>query len=129
MTVKQHVQETGGREEDEGGIFGRFGCVVLEEGSKGDGQRSLLRSAQGMDAIILSVLDSIVVSAGALIPYVTGHGEWNHLGGRRGNNSNSVSLCLQPRALPRVLDTEAQILFVDTYPRNSHIPVLLMIKL
>lgn len=40
------------------------------------------RSPQGMDMFILSVLYSIGIPTGALIPYVTGHGEWNHLGGR-----------------------------------------------
>lgn len=44
MPVKQHVQEIGGREEDEGGVcLGHSGCVVLEQGSWDVEQRSLLR--------------------------------------------------------------------------------------
>lgn len=37
-------------------------------------------SPQRMDMFILSVLYSVGIPAGTLIPYVTGHGEWNHLG-------------------------------------------------
>lgn len=44
MPVKQHVQETGGREENEGGVcLGHSGCVVLEQGSWDVDQKSLLR--------------------------------------------------------------------------------------
>ena len=39
-------------------------------------------SPQGMDMFVLSVLYSIGIPTGALIPYVTGHGEGNHLGWR-----------------------------------------------
>lgn len=39
-------------------------------------------SPQGMDMFVLSVLYSVGIPTGALIPYVTGHGEGNHLGGR-----------------------------------------------
>lgn len=41
MPVKQHVQEIGGREEDEGGVcLGRSDCVELERGSWDIEQRS-----------------------------------------------------------------------------------------
>lgn len=32
-----------------------------------------------MDVFVLSVLNSIGIPTGALISYVTRHGEWNHL--------------------------------------------------
>lgn len=85
MPVKQHVQEIGGREEDEGGGSASATLAVLCW-SKGPG--TLNRgpctgwSPQGMDVFILSVLDSVGIPTGALIPYVTGHGEWNHLSER-----------------------------------------------
>ena len=37
-------------------------------------------SPQGMDVFILSVLYGVWIPTGALIPYVAGHGERNHLG-------------------------------------------------
>lgn len=37
-------------------------------------------SPQGVDMFILSILDGVGISTGALIPNVAGHGEWNHLG-------------------------------------------------
>lgn len=42
MPVKQHVQEVGSREEDEGGVcLGHSGCVVLGQGSWDVDQKSL----------------------------------------------------------------------------------------
>lgn len=83
MPFKQHVQEIGGREEeDEGGVFASAALAVL---SWREGPGTLNRgpcsgwSPQGMDMFILSVLYGVGIPTGALIPYVTGHGEGNHL--------------------------------------------------
>ena len=83
MPVKQHVQEIGGREEDEGGGSASAALAVLcwskGPGTLNRGPRSGW-SPQGMDVFILSVLYGVWIPTGALIPYVAGHGERNHLG-------------------------------------------------
>lgn len=91
MPVKQHVQETGGREEDEGrwglGVWVSSATLAMLCWSKGP--RTLNRgpvtdrSPQGMDVFILPVLYGIGIPAGALVSYVARHGEWNHLTGER----------------------------------------------
>ena len=56
-------------------------CWSTVPGTSSRGPRSGW-SPQGMDVLILSVLYSVGIPAGALIPYVAGHGERNHLDSR-----------------------------------------------
>lgn len=76
MPVKQHVQEIGGQEGGWwwGGVCScHSGCVAQErrvQGLQGEVPLSVW-SPQGVDMVVLSVLDGVGVPARALIPYVT----------------------------------------------------------
>lgn len=86
MPFKQHVEATVGREVDEGGsASATLGCVVLKGTGSLNGDHRAGSSPEGMEALILPVLHGVGISAGALIPYVTGHGEGNYLRGRKIN--------------------------------------------
>lgn len=82
MPVKQHVQEIwrsrGGRRRDLPRPL-RLCCV----GARGPGTLNSGPcsgwSPEGMDVCILPVLYRIQIPTRALISYVAGHGEWNHL--------------------------------------------------
>ena len=72
--------EAGRRMEEEGSALGHLSVVgtsprplsALSPGHVG-------LSPQGMHVVVLPVLDSVGIPAGALIPDVAGHGEGNHL--------------------------------------------------
>ena len=48
------------------------------------------RSPQGVDMLLLSVLQGVGIPAGALVPYVAGHRERDHLG--KVGHTNKISV-------------------------------------
>lgn len=75
--IKQHVEDL--REKGEGWSPSVWVSVVLGRGFGNPVGGEVGGSPQGVDVLVFPLLWSIGVSAGTVFPYVTGHGERDHL--------------------------------------------------